>query len=177
MVLALAAGIALGVSSKLVDYVAPAWAGNSLALWLLVAFLVGLGATSMRDAVARGCTTLVVANCAYYAWRLFVSDDVGVRWTIRAFSFWTALAIPAGAVAAVVARRGRVGLALPAGGFGGEAIFAAATDGKPGRVIVTAVVATVLAVATSWTQRGVWVAGAGAVAVAGAIAVRRLVLP
>lgn len=176
MILAVAAGIVLGVFSKVVNAVAPAWAGNSLALWLLVAFVVGLGAPRVRDAAARGCVSLVVANCAYYAWRLFLADDVGHRWAIRAFTFWTALAIPAGIVAGALARRGREGWSLSAGGFAGEAGFVLTVSGRPAHVAAAAVIAVVFAAVARWTRRAALIAAGAAAAVAGAAALQRVLL-
>lgn len=176
MLIAVVAGVVLGVFSKVVDEVAPAWAGNSLALWLLVAFLVGLPARGPREAAVRGAASLTVANCAYYAWRLFVIDNISVRFAVRAFSFWTALAIPAGLAAGAVARRGREGAALPAGGFGGEAAVVWIGGGRPAHLVVALSAAAILAAATRWTRWGTWVATGAAVAVGGAVALRRALL-
>lgn len=176
MLLAVLAGVALGVFSKVVNAVAPAWTGNSLALWLLVAFAVGLGASSVRQAAARGCVSLVVANCAYYAWRLFLTEDVSVRWAIRAFSFWTALAVPAGIVAGALARRGREGWSLSAGGFAGEAGFVWVVAGHPAHIAAAAVLALIFAAVTRWSQRAALMAVGATAAVAGAAALQRVLL-
>ena len=170
MVVAVAAGAALGVFSTVVDSVAPAWAGNSLALWLLVAFLVGRRGRTAPGAAACGCVALVVANCAYYAWRLFVGDNVGIRFAVRAFSFWTALAIPSGLASGAASRWGREGSALPAGAFAAEAAFSWFVRGRGAHAVAAAAVAVPLAVSARWTRRGVWLALAAGVAVAAGMA-------
>ena len=176
MPVAVAAGVVLGVFSKAVNAVAPAWTGNSLALWLLVAFLVGLTARTARDAAARGCVALVVANCSYYAWRLFVVDDIGLRFTVRAFAFWTALAVPAGLAAGALATRPAHARALLAGAFAGEAAFTLANGGRVGHAVVAAIVAATFAVRTRWSGDGAWPAVGGAAVVVGAALLRRMVL-
>lgn len=176
MIVAILAGIALGVFSRAVDSIAPAWTGNSLALWLLVAFAVGLGAASVRDAAARGCVSLVVANCAYYVWRLFVADDVTMRWTVRAFTFWTALAIPAGVVAGAVAQRGREGWALPAAGFAAEAGFVWVVGGRTMHVLAALAAAVALAAVTKWSRTAAVLAAGSAASVLATAAVQRVLL-
>jgi hypothetical protein len=176
LIVAVAAGLVLGAASKLVDYVAPAWTGNSLAVWVLVAFLVGLRGRGWRDAATVGCTALVVANCTYYALRLFVIDNVSVPWAVRAFTFWTLLAVPAGLVAGALSGRGREGLALPAGAFAGEAVVTAAVGGRAAHVVVAALVAGSLGLGTSWTRRGVLLGVVACASVAAAVALKRTIL-
>jgi hypothetical protein len=176
VLLSIVAGIVLGVLSKLVDYVAPSWTGNSLGLWLLVAFLVALGARSWREAALRGCVALVIANAAYYGWRLTVPDNISLRFAARAFSFWTALAIPAGLVAGVAATHRREGLALPAGGFVGEAVVTALVGGRVGHAVAAGVIGAFLTGLTKWTLKGAGAALAAAAAVTGAVALREVFL-
>ena len=176
MIVAVAAGLLLGAGSKLVDYVAPAWTGNSLALWVLVAFLVGLRAREWREAAVRGCTALVVANCTYYALRVLVIENVSAQWAVRAFTFWTLLAVPAGLVSGALAGRGREGLALPAGAFAGEAAVTAAIDGRAAHVVVAGVVAAILGLGTAWNRGAAVLAVVACAAVAGAVALKRTIL-
>lgn len=158
------------------DLVAPAWAGNFFALWLLVAFAVGMRATGSRTAALLGCVALTVASCTYYAWRLFVVDDVGVRYAVRVGTFWTALAIPAGLLGGAFAQRRPEGWALPAGGFAGEAVFAWLARGRGAQAVVAFLVAVATGVATEWSPKARWVAAATGAAVLGAALVHREVL-
>lgn len=176
MIPAVVAGAVLGVFSKVVNAVAPAWTGNSLALWLLVAALVGMGAATSRSAAMRGCVSLVVANCAYYAWRLWIADDIGTRFAGRAFAFWTALAIPAGLTAGGVAPRGREAWAVPAGGFVGEAGVVFLQGGRTAHVLTATVAALAIGALTKWTPWSGGMAAGAAVAVGGAVALRHVVL-
>lgn len=177
MIAAVVAGVALGVYSRVVDYFAPDWAGNSLALWLLVACVVGLGSRSWWAGAARGCLALVVASSSYYAWRLFVMDDIGIRFATRAFAFWTALAVTAGFVAGGFAHRGREAFAVPAGGFAAEVVFAWGVRGQTWHGLAALAAASLLAARTTWTRTAAGAAlGAAAAVTVGMLVAGALVL-
>ncbi|HEV2755181.1 MAG TPA: DUF6518 family protein [Actinomycetota bacterium] len=166
MILALVAGVVLGVASKLTDYVAPSWVGNSLALWILVAFLVGRRARDVRTGALHGATALVVATASYYAYRVLVAQNISERWLVRASSFWMALALPSGAISGGVAAAGdRAAWALPAGAFAGETVLVLGRGGRALHAALAAVAAVVLGGVTRWNRRALLLAAAGSVTV------------
>ena len=163
---AVVAGVVLGVASKLVDYVAPSWVGNSSAVWGLVAFLVGLRASGVAQGARRGTVALAVATASYYAYRLFVAENISNRFALKAFLFWMALALPTGAISgAAGAASGRTMWALPAGAFAGEAIFVLASGRRTVHAAVAAGIAALLATRARWTARGLAIATAAGVTV------------
>lgn len=165
MLLAVVAGVALGVASKLVDYVAPSWVGNSSAVWGLVAFLIGLRASTVREGALRGTVALAVATVSYYAWRLFVAENISSHFALKAFVFWMALALPTGAISGGAGAAAARMWALPAGAFAGEAIFVLASGRRTVHAAVAACIAALLATRARWTAPGVAIAAAAGVTV------------
>jgi hypothetical protein len=117
LLIAVAAGAALGVFSVLSDYfLSNPWAiaGNIAGTWVVVAFVVGAFATGGfgRDGAIVGLVALLTATLAYYIGTAIAWDAVNVARLLPGVLVWGAVSLAAGPVsggAGAVWRRGRFG--------------------------------------------------------------------
>jgi hypothetical protein len=132
---------------------------------VLVAFLAGLGASRPVAGAARGAVALVTGTTAYYAWLLFVTEDVSRGFALKAFVFWTVLALPAGLASGwIAATADRAAWALPAGAFLGEAVLVLGLRGRLLQTTIEAAAALLLAARAERVPRAAaYAAGAAAV--------------
>ena len=120
----MSAGVGLGLSARLVDFVAPKWIGNVAAAWFVAGFLAGRAVRRRGWGAAAGVICLTTATVAYYALRLAL-DSITLAYLTGVPTLWLIAGIGSGAVS------GRLGelsfkhphaWGFPAGVFLGEAV-------------------------------------------------------
>ncbi len=130
LLLAVVAGVGLGVFSILADGILPGRLftilGNIAAPWVIVAFLVGLRAPSPGRGALAGTLTLLVGVATYYgatAVRGYAGGSVTVIWTAVALAAGPMMGLSGAAVAAGSRQYRSLAVAAPAAMLTAEAIF------------------------------------------------------
>lgn len=104
LLIAVAAGVALGTFSVLSDYfLSNPWAiaGNIAGTWVVVAFVVGAFAMTgaAREGAIGGLVALLAADLAYYAGTSIAWDMVGLSRLLPGVIVWGAVSVIAGPTA------------------------------------------------------------------------------
>jgi Family of unknown function (DUF6518) len=150
---------------------------NSAGSWVLLAFVVALGARGLLGAVARSSTCLVGLVVGFYAMAMGRGVAVGhesvVFWTVAALAVGPLAGAAAGALRHVGSDSAAVGAGVLGGMLAGEAVYGLrhlpATS--PGYWVAQFAVGSALAVGLAWWRTGRRAALALSVAAAGWVAV------
>jgi len=131
--LALGSGCALGIVSRLGDWLPPAlaWLVNIGGPWLALAFALGALTRSVCQGALYGALALIGAVVGYYGWMHIVERQANLAYLTSIAAVWFAVAIVGGAVfgtagASWRARRwwrGAIGVALLSGALAGESLL------------------------------------------------------
>ena len=136
--LALVAGVLLGVISRLSDLLAPevGWIGNLFAPWLAVAFLLGFRAPTKLVAAMTGALALVIAAITHYAVLRLSRDGFDAELLRHPVPMWCLIGGAGGALFGVLgwaavdgrARVSIVSAALLSAAFFSEAVYLTRVD-------------------------------------------------
>jgi hypothetical protein len=133
---AMAAGAALGLGSRLVDHTPwhLMWLGNLRAPWLILAMLVGSRARTPRSAVVCGGLSLLAGNLTYYGFKRVVEHGLSAEWFLSVGLTWTLVGVAAGTLCGWAGYRSRSDgpsmSALSAGFLLGEAVALFVATGR-----------------------------------------------
>jgi hypothetical protein len=138
--------------------VAPA--ANSAGSWVLLSFVVALGARGLVGAVVRSSTCLVGLVIGYYAMAIERGVAVGhqpvVFWTVAALAIGPLAGAAAGALRHIGSDYAAVGAGVIGGLLAGEAVYGLRhlTGTSPGYWVAQFAVGTAVTVGLAWWRTG-----------------------